>query len=1294
MNKRLLLTIVLLSSFFGVSIMSANAQTASAKAIWCGEEGVTTLYFLYDNASYTAGDTYDSHTISEVYNSTDVSDNRYRTTDIMNTCTTVIIQAGFQNAGVVYCTYMFKGFKALTSVTGLRYMINENTLSLYGMFWECTSLTTIDFTGVNTSSVTEMGCMFYKCSGLTSLDLSCFNTGDSNTGSVTRMQDMFNQCSNLSTLDLTNFDTSEVQYMQNMFCRCSSLTSLDLSSFNTSKVENMTYMFYSCVGLTSLDLSSFNTSNVKNMSWMFYNCTALQSISLSNFDTSEVTTMERMFADCEVLASLDVCHFNTGKVTTMYEMFKNCGLLTSLDVSHFNTSKVTTMADMFYHCSALTSLDLSSFDTSEVTSLNGMFSNCVGLTSLDLSSFNTSKVKNMSNVFLNCNQLTSLNVSSFNTSMTTEMVYMFKSCRSLTSLDLRSFNVSQVTNMNSMFSGDTELVTIYANTDWQHEGLTDDSFMFAYCNALKGNIDYSYSYITADYANPSTGYFTAKYEDAVMSFSSSGTETATIGTAFASPTLTMTPALPVTYSSSNEAVATVDASTGVVTPLAVGTATITAVVNDPQNVYLGSASYDLTVCKEAATLSFSQAEVYGEVGATFTPQLTTIPDGLTLTYTSSNTDLATVDAETGVVTLLAEGEVTITATVDDSRYEGSASYRITIAKLVLDNTEAILEKGKTLTLTATLTPSTLEDKSLTWKSSKTSVATVSADGVVTGVKAGTATITCTSDATGAKATCTVTVSYVKLDQTEAILEKGKTLTLTPTVYPSALEDKSVTWKSSKTSVATVSEDGVVTGVKAGTATITCTSNATGMKATCLLTVGYVKLDKTEAILEKGKTLTLTPTVYPSALTDKSVTWSSSDTKVATVSEDGVVTGVKSGTATITCTSNATGLSTGCTVTVGFVKLSKTTASVDKGKTLTLTPTVYPSTLEDKSVKWKSSNTKVATVSDGVVTGVKVGTATITCTSNATGLKTTCTVTVGYVKLDKTEALLEKGSTLTLTPTISPSALEDKSVKWKSSKTTVATVSADGVVTGVKAGTATITCTSNATGLKATCTVTVGYVKLDKTDVAVQKGKTKTLKATVYPSSLADRSVTWESSDTNVATVTSTGKVKGKKAGTVTITCTSNATGLKAACTVTVGYVKLDQTEVTVKKGKTVTLTATVYPSTLEDQSVKWESSDKTIATVTSKGKVKGIGPGTATITCTSNATGLKTTCTVTVTGSTSSRALDGDDDETTGIEEMTIAEPFDVYDLSGRKVLHQVTSLDGLPNGIYIVNGRKVLKKD
>ena len=460
----------------------------------------------------------------------------------------------------------------------------------------------------------------------------------------------------------------------------------------------------------------------------------------------------------------------------------------------------------------------------------------------------------------------------------------------------------------------------------------------------------------------------------------------------------------------------------------------------------------------------------------------------------------------------------------------------------------------------------------------------------------------------------------------------------------------------------------------------------------------VSLNKSKAIVRKNKTITLKATVYPENLTDKSVKWKSSDKTIATVSSSGKVTGVKSGFVTITCTSVATGAKATCEVTVGTITLNKSEVTINQGKTVTLKPTVYPTTLEDQSVKWKSSDKNIATVtSAGKVKGVKAGTATITCTSNVTGLSTTCKVTVGGVALDQSEVVVRKKKTMTLKPTVYPETLEDKSVTWESSDKTIATVSSSGKVTGVKSGVVTITCTSNATGLSATCKVTVGTITLDKSEVIVRKKKTVTLTPTVYPTTLEDKSVTWKSSDESIATVSSDGVVTGIKSGVITITCTSNATGLSTTCKVTVGTITLSKSSATIIVGKTLKLTPTVYPTTLEDQSVTWKSSKTSVATVSSTGEVKGMKAGTATITCTSNATGLSTTCKVTVTASASARTLNDENDEVTDIEivEVTPAteEPFDVYDLRGHRVLHQVKSLDALPAGVYIVNGKKVLKK-
>lgn len=204
------------------------------------------------------------------------------------------------------------------------------------------------------------------------------------TSKVTNMGLMFYDCSSLSSLDLSEFNTSKVTNMSGMFQRCSALTSLDLSGFNTSDVTNMSYMFNHCSLLTSLDVSKFNTSNVTSMHTMFQSCSNLTLLNVSGFDTSNVTNMDHMFFDCSVLTSLDTSGFKTSKVTKMGTMFANCKGLTSLDMSGFDTSNVTNMSFIFYGCSSLTSLNISGFDTRKVMKMGSMFSKCPVLSALSI----------------------------------------------------------------------------------------------------------------------------------------------------------------------------------------------------------------------------------------------------------------------------------------------------------------------------------------------------------------------------------------------------------------------------------------------------------------------------------------------------------------------------------------------------------------------------------------------------------------------------------------------------------------------------------------------------------------------------------------------------------------------------------------------------------------------------------------------------------------------------------------------------------------------------------------------
>ena len=246
-----------------------------------------------------------------------------------------------------------------------------------------------------------------------------------------------------------------------------------------------------------------------------------------------------------------------------------------------------------------------------------------------------------------------------------------------------------------------------------------------------------------------------------------------------------------------------------------------------------------------------------------------------------------------------------------------------------------------------------------------------------------------------------------------------------------------------------------------------------------------------------------------------------------------------------------------------------TASVAVGGNVTLTPTVSPANTSE-TVMWESDNTDIATVSNGAVTGVAVGSTTIRAKSPSNGsIKAECTVTVTApiavtdVTLDKTSVTMEAGDAETLTATISPADATNKAVTWESSDEDVATV-VDGVVTAVGVGSATITVKSVADDTKtATCAVTVkptavSSVSLNRATALLMVGKYLTLTATVSPTNATDKTVNWESDNTGVATVSSAGVVTAIALGTATITAKSNADNTKsAACVVTVSDGAID-----------------------------------------------------------------------------------------------------------------------------------------
>jgi uncharacterized protein YjdB len=578
---------------------------------------------------------------------------------------------------------------------------------------------------------------------------------------------------------------------------------------------------------------------------------------------------------------------------------------------------------------------------------------------------------------------------------------------------------------------------------------------------------------------------------------------------------------------------------------------------------------------------------------------------------------------------------------------GDTSVKVT--GVVINQEDPFVAVGDTIQLTATVSPANAKDKTVTWSSSNTAVATVS-DGTVTALAAGTAVITAKS-ADGPSGTVTVTVTAavpitgLALDKTTLNLTKGDTGTLTPSFTPADTTQTGITWTSSNTAIATVS-GGTVTAVGGGTATITATSTADSTKTAAVtvnVTVPLTGISLSPAAFEvgTGRTCALTVSYDPADTTQTGITWTSSNPAVATVS-DGTVTALAVGTATITATSTVDSTKTAQatatvfqTIPITGLTLDATPINLTKGDTRKLTPSLAPVNTTDTGIAWSSSNPAVATVSDGTVTAVGGGTATITATSTADSTKTAAvtvnvTVPLTGISLSPNPLDLGAGTTGTFTVNSDPADTTQTGVTWSSDDTAVATV-LNGTVTGLAAGSATITAISTAdNSIAATATVNViiplASLSLSPASLNLNRNQSATLTALYTPATTTQTGVTWSSSNTAIATVSS-GTVTGLAAGTATITATSTAnSGISAVCNVTVTAV-VPVTGIHIPSGLTMGVGSTYLLSVISydppdttQLGVSWSSSDDSVATVNAAtGEISALAAGTVTITAASTA---------------------------------------------------------------------------
>ncbi len=505
----------------------------------------------------------------------------------------------------------------------------------------------------------------------------------------------------------------------------------------------------------------------------------------------------------------------------------------------------------------------------------------------------------------------------------------------------------------------------------------------------------------------------------------------------------------------------------------------------------------------------------------------------------------------------------------------------------------------------------------------------------------------------------VPVQSIELSEKSLSIKESETHKLEAIYTPTDTTQKNVKWSSSDESIAKISQDGTITALTRGKTTITATAE-NGSTASCDVTVtreiGSVILDKSSISLDKGESTKITATIPTDTDGDKTISWTTSDSSVATVSNDGTVTAVDRGEAIITATTS-NGKKAICAVNVsvklksiafeGNITEKTFNLGVDQSNEMQLNVIYDPEDADvDKStLEWSSSNTSVVTVNDGLVTAKGKGDATVT--AKIDGKMITCNIHVRIPILsieikDKVNLTYGEEEKLAVTYTTynNMETTDDKTIKWETSDKNIVQVSTDGTITTKGPGKATITATSVADQkLVATCEVEIAPVPLksiiiEQQSIVIEKGDTKALTVKFNPENTSDsKNVSWESSNPDAVIIDTTGVVTAMKNGKVTITAKTN-NGMKATTEVTVVTllkdIKLSETDITINKDVPLTLKVTLDPTdaTLDDDTVKWSSSNTEVATVNENGEVTTHKAGTAFIYVTVG--GITKECKITV----------------------------------------------------------------
>ena len=702
----------------------------------------------------------------------------------------------------------------------------------------------------------------------------------------------------------------------------------------------------------------------------------------------------------------------------------------------------------------------------------------------------------------------------------------------------------------------------------------------------------------------------------------------------------------ITWGTSNSNVATV--SDGTITAVGAGTATITATTGEGTNTF--ERSITITVYENVTGVNINSGDftVYTNTGdPAHTKQLTATEDppgsgtesDRVVTWSSNHPEFASVDSATGLVTAVANGEATITATLGSGAHTSITAYvRTKVETFTLTSSNEIdIIKGGSQKINTSITPSNASNKTITWETSPTGKVNVASDGTVTAVAAGTTVVTGTLEGKTVQVTVHVLVpaTSVTINQGDSLnLSKNDTDTLTATIGPEDSTETTVTWASDDPTVVEIDENtGTYIAKKGGTAHITATVGEVSDSITMNVIVHATGFNITDSdfSLSKGNYRTLNYTVTPTDATDE-IVWTSNPTGKVTIDENGKVTATATGQTTVTGTINGHSDSVVVNVTQaasGITINGDRTVTLELGDVHDFDVTLTPSDATD-TPNWTFGTPGIASIDeDGHLTTLATGETTLTATVGSVS----DTITL-KVKLYATGVTITNGDSLdvfknvdtTLTANVTPDGTTD-TLSWGTSDSSKVSIvdNHDGTATirGKVATTSPVTITATAGNHSDTIAINV---KVATTGISITQGDSiqmnlgtdRTLSYNRTPSDATD-SVTWSSDSPKVTVNPSTGKITAVETTTtgpahITVTSGSYSDTIAVNVVLPAESVTIAGSDNrTIHRGGSEQLSATVTPTGTTDE-LEWISDDPTIASVDSDGNVTALKKGTTRIT--------------------------------------------------------------------------------